>query len=310
MQPLSALETFIAVADAGSFGAAARRVALSVPAVSKSVKALETRLGVRLFHRSTRGLAITADGQTYLEQVRSPLQALQQASLDVRQSQEAIEGRVRISAPSGFGRCCILPLLPSFLASHPGVQIDLQFEGSCVDGGAGASAGAGAVTGTGNFDIVIRDGRIPLGNWVARQIVPMRMLVCGAPSYLARFGTPTTPDDLATHNCINLRQSHSRRVLGWDFDDGKNTLSVPVKGNLIVDCIEAAAWAAQRGLGLAQLGCYQCEDAVWDKRLVVVLKAYTSTRHGHWLCCPERRHLPQRVRALANYICEAVPQRW
>jgi DNA-binding transcriptional LysR family regulator len=302
MQPLSALETFVAVADAGSFGAAARRVALSVPAVSKSVKALETRLGVRLFHRSTRGLAITADGQTYLEQVRSPLQALQQASLDVRQGQVAIEGCLRISAPSGFGRHCILPLVPAFLASHPGMKVDLQldegFARPCAD----------AVTG--RFDIVIRDGQLPVGNQVARKIAPMRMLVCGTPSYLASRRTPTTPGDLASHNCINVRLAHSGRVVGWEFEDAATTLSVPVKGNLVVDSVEAAAWAAQQGLGLAQLGSYQCDEALWEKQLAVVLKAYTSTRRSHWLCYPQRQHLPQRVRAFADHVCEEVPKRW
>jgi LysR family transcriptional regulator, regulator for bpeEF and oprC len=302
MQPLSALETFIAVADAGSFCAAARRVALSVPAVSKSVKALETRLGVRLFHRSTRGLAITADGQTYLEQVRSPLQALQQASLDVRRGQDAIEGCLRISAPSGFGRHCILPLVPAFLASHPGMEIDLQLG----DGFATPFADAAAA----RFDIVIRDGRAPAGNLVTREIAPMRMLVCASPDYLASHGTPQTPADLAAHNCINLRLPHSGRVLGWEFEDATTKFSVPVKGNLVVDSIEAAAWAAQQGLGLAQLGSYHCDEAVWKNQLAVVLKVYTRTQRSHWLCYPERRHLPQRVRAFADHVCDEVPKRW
>jgi DNA-binding transcriptional LysR family regulator len=302
MQPLSSLETFIAVADAGSFGAAARRVALSVPAVSKSVKALETRLGVRLFHRSTRGLAITADGQTYLEQVRSPLQALQQASLDVRQGQDATQGCLRIGAPSGFGRHCILPLVPAFLARHPGMEIDLQLDDSFAKPFADAVAA--------RFDIVIRDGQLPVGNQVAREIAPLRMLVCGAPAYLASCGTPITPADLASHNCINVRLPHSGRVLGWEFEDATTRLSVPVKGNLIVDSVEAAAWAAQQGLGLAQLGSYQCDDAVWASQLAVVLKAYTSTQRSHWLCYPEQRHLPQRVRAFADHVCDEVPKRW
>jgi DNA-binding transcriptional LysR family regulator len=302
MQPLSSLETFIAVADAGSFCAAARRVALSVPAVSKSVKALETRLGVRLFHRSTRGLAITADGQTYLEQVRSPLQALQQASMDVRQGQEAVEGCLRISAPSGFGHHCILPLLPAFLASHPGIQIDLQLD----DGFARPFADAV----TGRFDIVIREGQLPAGKQVARRIAPLRMLVCGAPSYLARRGTPRTPGDLASHNCIKLRLAHSGRVPSWAFEDATTTLSVAVKGNLVVDSMAAAAWAVQQGLGLAQLGSYQCDEAVWASQLTVVLKTYTNTQRSHWLCYPERQHLPQRVRTFADYVCEEVPKRW
>jgi DNA-binding transcriptional LysR family regulator len=297
MQPLSALETFIAVADAGSFGAAARRVALSVPAVSKSVKALEARLGVRLFHRSTRGLAITPDGQAYLEQVRVPLRAIQRASLDVCEAQQAVSGRLRISAPWGFGRHCILPLLPGFLASHPGVEIDLQFDGAADDALAD------------RFDIVISEDRPRRDNMVARAVAPMRLLVCAAPGYLARHGTPQTLADLASHNCIAVRLAHSGRTLGWEFEDAGRPLAMPVKGNLTVNSAEAAAWAAQQGLGLAQLASYQCDDAMWEKRLATVLKAYTSTQRSHWLCYAQQRHLPQRVRAFADHVCEEVPRR-
>jgi DNA-binding transcriptional LysR family regulator len=280
MQALSALETFIAVADAGSFGAAARSVSLSVPAVSKSVKALETRLGVRLFHRSTRGLAITPDGQAYLEQVRSPLRAIQRASLDMCEAQQTVSGRLRISAPWGFGRHCILPLLPGFLASHPGVEIDLQFDGAADDALAD------------RFDIVISEDRPRRDNMVARAVAPMRLLVCAAPAYLARHGTPQTLADLASHNCIAVRLAHSGRTLGWEFADAGRPLAMPVKGNLTVNSAEAAAWAARQGL-----------------RLAVVLKAYTSTQRSHWLCYAQQRHLPQRVRAFADHVCEEVPRR-
>lgn len=297
MQALSALETFIAVADAGSFGAAARSVSLSVPAVSKSVKALETRLGVRLFHRSTRRLAITPDGQAYLEQVRSPLRAIQRASLDVCQAQQAVSGCLRISAPWGFGRHCILPLLPGFLASHPGVEIDLQFDGASDESLAG------------RFDIVISEERPSRDDMVARAVAPMRLLVCAAPAYLARHGTPQTLADLASHNCIAVRLAHSGRTLGWEFEDAGRPLAMPVKGNLTVNSAEAAAWAAQQGLGLAQLASYQCDDAMWEKRLAVVLKAYTNTQRSHWLCYAQQRHLPQRVRAFADHVCEEVPKR-
>jgi DNA-binding transcriptional LysR family regulator len=299
MQPLSSLETFIAVADAGSFGAAARRVALSVPALSKSVKALEGRLGVRLFHRSTRGLAITPDGLAYLEQVRSPLQALQRATRDVRQARGGGAGGLRISAPLGFGRHCIVPLLPAFLAQHPGVEIDLRLHGAGTNDGADE----------GHFDIVISEGPPPHANGVARVIAPQRLLVCAAPAYLAQHGTPSTLADLAQHNCINVRLPHNGRAADWAFTDAGNPVAVVVTGNLSVNCTEAAALAACQGLGLAQLASYQCDDAIWDQQLVPVLKAYTRTDGSHWLCCPGQLHLPQRVRAFADHVCAEVPRR-
>jgi DNA-binding transcriptional LysR family regulator len=298
MENLSALAAFIQAADAGSFGGAAKALGLSVPAVSKSVKSLEDGLGVRLFHRTTRGLTLTEEGQGYLERVRPLLEALQQASADMREAQGVVEGVLRVSAPTGFGRHCIVPLLPEFLRAHPGVQIDLHLDDAISD------------LVTGRFDVAIRNGRLTDSNIVARQIAPMRLVVCGSPAYLAQHGEPTSLDDLARHNCINYRLAHTGRVFHWEFDKDGERIALPVDGNLTANMPEVTCFAALQGLGLAQLGSYHCAGPIRDGRLVPVLLDHVCTLRGHWLCYLERKHLPQRVRAFADFVCEQVPQRW
>ncbi len=298
MENLSALAAFIQAADAGSFGAAAKALGVSTPAVSKSIKTLEDGFGVRLFHRTTRGLTLTEEGQAYLERVRPLLEELQRASDDLRQSQGAVEGPLRVSAPTGFGRHCIVPLLPEFLHAHPGVQIDLHLDDAFSDLVAG------------RFDVAIRNGRLAESNIVARQIAPMRLIVCGSPGYLAARGAPQTPDDLVQHNCINYRIASSGRVFNWEFERNGERFACEVHGNLIANTPEVTCYAALQGLGLAQLGSYHCAGPIRDGRLVPVLVDHICTLRGHWLCYLERKHLPQRVRAFADFVCEQVPQRW
>jgi DNA-binding transcriptional LysR family regulator len=225
-------------------------------------------------------------------------QAAQPASLLLRRPQPTLAGVLRIGAPSDFGRHCIAPLLPDFLAAHPGVQVDLHLGDDCAD-----LVGA-------RFDIMFRGDCPGDGKLMARPITPMRLFVCGAPSYFARYGTPATVADLAKHNCINVRSPFSRRLLGWEFDCAGGQVSLSVKGSLTVNSTEVAAWAACQGLGLAQLGSYRCADLIWDGDLVATLKGYTTTQRSHWLCYRGRQPFPNLVRAFADFVCEQVPARW
>jgi DNA-binding transcriptional LysR family regulator len=298
MNNLAAIETFIHAADAGSFGGAAKALGISVPAVSKSMKTLESNLGVRLFARTTRGLTLTEDGQTYLDRVRPLLQEMQRAETELREAHDAVGGALRVSAPTGFGRHCIVPLLPDYLRHHPDVQVDLHLEDAFSD------------MVQGRFDVVVRNGRLEASNIVARQIAPMRLVVCGSPDYLARHGTPQTLADLAQHNCINYRLASSGKVFNWEFEQDGTRISLPVTGNLTVNSPEVTCFAALQGLGLAQLGTYHCAAPVRDGRLTPPLLDHICTLRGHWLCYLERRHLPQRVRTFADFVCNEVPKRW
>lgn len=298
MKNLSSISAFVHAAEAGSFGGAARLLELSVPAVSKSVKTLEDKLGVRLFSRSTRGLTLTEDGHAYLQRVRPLLEELQRADSDVRQAHDSVSGLLRITATTGFGRHCIVPLLPDFLRRYPDVEIDLHLDDIYAD------------LVRGRFDVAIRNGRLEASNIVARQIAPMRLIVCAAPDYLARQGTPQTLQDLANHNCINYRLGDSGRVFNWEFEQNGERISWPVTGNLTVNMPELTCYLALQGLGLAQLGTYHCAAPIREGRLVPVLLDHVCTVRGHWLCYLARRHLPQRVRAFADYVCEQVSGQW
>jgi DNA-binding transcriptional LysR family regulator len=225
-------------------------------------------------------------------------QAAQPAALLLQKPQPTLAGVLRIGAPPDFGRHCIVPLLPDFLAAHPGVEVDLHLGDDCAD-----LAGA-------PLDIVFLNDCPSDGKFMAHPIAPMRKFVCGAPSYFARYGIPTALADLAKHNCINVRSPFGGRVPGWEFACAGRPVSLSVKGSITVNSTEVAAWAAQKGLGLAQLDSYQCVDLIWDGDLVATLKKYTTTQSSHWLCYRRRQPLIGLVGAFADFACEQVLARW
>ena len=294
MENLAGIAAFVKVASLGSFAKAARALGVSAPAVSKNVRRLERALGVRLLNRTTRRLALTEEGAFYYERCRPAMEGLQDAAALLRDARRDPRGALRVSSTVGFGRRCLLPLLPRFLHRYPGITVDLHFDDRFAD------------FVDDHIDVAIRNGRLDDRNIVARQLAPMQLIVCGSPHYFARHPKPLAPDDLAHHCCVNFRLASNGRVFNWEFEKDGNRFTRNVAGNLIVNDAEATCRAALDGAGLAQIGSYQAIPYIKAGRLVPVLTSYIAGHRGHYICYLDRRHLPSRLRVFVDYICSKM----
>jgi DNA-binding transcriptional LysR family regulator len=207
MDRLAAIEAFVTVAESGSFSLAAERLHASKSVISRQVSALEAELSARLLHRTTRALTLTEAGRSYLERATRILADLAEANASVGQLQAAPRGRLRVNAPVSFGFLHLAPALPDFLDRYGDVAVELTMNDRFVD-----------LVDEG-FDVAVRIGRLEDSSLVARKLAPMRRIVAAAPAYLVRRGTPASPDDLTTHECLcysNLGLSQEWRFVRPD----------------------------------------------------------------------------------------------
>jgi len=292
----SEMAVFSAVAEAGGFSAAARRLHLTPSAVSKLIARLEDRLGTPLFTRSTRRLQLTAEGVLYLERVRRILAEMDEADRLVGSGAGAVpRGRLRVSASVAFGECCILPLAPEFLALYPQVELDISLTDAVVD------------LVDDRTDIAIRIGALRDSSLKARKLLETRRVITAAPDYIKRHGLPRTPQDLAAHNC--LRFNFRRTLDEWPFRDPQTGtgFAVAVAGNAHGNNGVILRQLALSGLGLARLGSFHVADDIAAGRLVTVLEDYNpgdielihAVYVGH-------EQLALRVRAFIDFIAGRI----
>jgi len=300
MKHLSEMAIFAKVVEAKSFSAAARQLNLTKSAVSKQVSRLEQALGVRLLNRTTRTLSLTGEGNAVYEHCARLVAAAEAAELAASQLVAAPRGTIRLSAPVSFGTQHIAPALSGFLARYPETRIELVLLDRFVD-----LADEG-------FDLVIRlSGRLPEGH-VARHLLDIDFIVCAAPAYLERHGTPQTPADLATHNC--LLYGHEGFGSSWTFrqKQGKqDEQRVRVAGNYQVNSSEAVRNALCDGLGLALAPCLTVHDDLANGVLHALLpdwQAIAPFNSAQAVYLPNRQLSP-KVRALIDHLVEhfAVP---
>ena len=286
---------FVAVVEAGGFSAASAKLNLTRSAIGRSVARLEARLGVRLFHRTTRSLTLTEEGQVFLDHCRRALDAIQAATAVLDSGRQEVIGRLRVSMPVLFGQRCVAPILIALVDAHPGLEIDLNFNDRLVD-----------VVEDG-FDLVVRNG--PLQNWpglAGRRVAHQHMRVCAAPAYLDAAGIPETLDDLSDHRAVLY--GRPGRVRSWVFPTlvGQPKEIVP-PSKMRFDDLGAIRDAAVAGQGLAWLPCWLIRDDVAEGRLVTVLDdvpAHVFETHALW---PQTPHLPLRVRLAIDALAAALP---
>lgn len=289
-ESLVGIAAFVRTVEARSIAKAAIQLGVSAPAISRSLKRLEAALGVRLLHRTTRGIVPTTEGAVYFEQCRPSIDALRVASGVVRKSRGVQAGKLRVSSTVGFGRLQLVPALTVFAHKYPGIEIDLVLQDEFthwVDD---------------RIDVAIRNGRLNDSRVVARQLAKMELVVCGSPEYFVKHAPPQSPADLAQHNCINFRLAGTGRTFDWEFERDGRRFSQPVRGNLVVNDAESTCLAALSGAGLAQLGSYQAATHIDVGRLVPVLLDYVAGGRAHWICYLDRTHLPARIRALVDFL--------
>jgi DNA-binding transcriptional LysR family regulator len=299
MDRLKQIESFVAVAARGSLTATANAEGVAPAVIGRRIDALEERLGVKLLLRTTRRITLTHEGSAFLEDCQRLLSDLANAEASVSAGGVKASGHLRITAPAGFGRRHVAPLVPAFAAQHPDVSVSLNLSDRVVD------------IVNESFDCAVRVGDLPDSSLVSVRLADNRRLCVGAPSYLKRAGIPAVPSDLMRHQCLTL-SSDASQTRGWAFvADGEVTHLRP-SGRL--DCSDGQVlhnWCLQ-GLGLAWRSTWEVEDDVAQGRLQVVLEDFAAPANGIYAVFPQRKHLPLRVRLWIDFIKHSYgdPKYW
>ena len=280
---------FSLLARCGSFSATARELDVTTPAVSKRLAQMEARLGVQLLNRTTRRVGLTPEGETYLSHARRILADIDDMEQLVSSAVAAPKGLLRVNATLGFGRSHIAPLISAFSKLHPQVQIQLQLS---VDPPP-LSEDA--------FDVCVRFGEPPDARVVARRIAPNRRLLCAAPSYLARHGSPKVPHDLTLHDCIGIRQGGEAYGI-WRLSTGKRTETVKVRGQLSTNDGEIAVNWALAGHGIVMRAEWDIARYLRSGRLRPVLENYRTPPADIHAVYPQRHQASARVRAFVDFL--------
>lgn len=293
MDELRALRLFHKVAQSGSFRQVAASEGLTPQAVSKSIAQLEQHLGVRLLSRTTRRSSLTQEGEALRRSTGAPLDDLTQALRRVKASVERVSGVVRISAAPSARHVLAEPLA-RFCEAHPDVTIEYLSDNSFTD------------IVTQQVDIGFRSGLQPQGELVARRLFTVRQVVCAAPSYLARHGTPTSPAELIHHRCTGFRHSESGRLLPWEFEQGGQLRTLEVEPFFVVNDPEVELSLVRTGTAIGQVDSINAGADLQEGRLVPLFPELASTRLGFYIYYPSRKRLPRRTRALIDHVTAAL----
>ncbi|MER8883527.1 LysR family transcriptional regulator [Mesorhizobium sp. M0408] len=285
------MAAFAAIAEARSFTKAAARIGRDATILSRRLASLEERLGVRLLHRTTRSVSLTEAGSEFLVRVRTILAAVDEAeAVASAHAGGGPRGVLRLALPGSFGRMWIGPLLPQFLAEFPDVRIEAEFSNRFVDLVAE------------NFDVAVRLGALEDSRLVARKVATRRRLLCAAPSYLARLGTPTAPEALLEHSCLGF--SGFQTFPAWEMTDSSGRrVSIEVSGPLVTDDAEVLVEAAVQGVGLMMSTDWLVGRELADGRLVPVLEDWTLADEGAvYVVMPSAKGQAAKTRAFADWI--------
>lgn len=289
------LNAFIAVVEAGGFSAAARRTGDSQSGISKAIGTLESRLGVRLFNRSTRSVTLTDDGQRYYDRTKPLLEELDDADSELASSTHDASGPIRISASATFGRLHVLPLIPDLLASNPGLQVDLvlsDFVRDMVED---------------RIDLAIRVGAVHDPDAVVRRVASTPLVCVGSRRYFEQHGIPRTPAELVNHNC--LLYGGLTEAVNWPFTGPQGRFSVAVRGNLSSNSVETIRAGVLAGVGIGLFARISLADELRHPDVMTVLDEYVSEVRDISVVWPKRRFVPARVRRATEFFATALPRR-
>jgi len=291
MTPTLDLQFFTLLAQQGSLARAARELGVTAPAVSRRLALLEKRLGVRLLQRTTRRMSLTPEGELFLEEGKRILADIDTLEQSLSGTRAEPRGLLRLVAGFGFGRQQLGPAISAFVQQYPAVSIQLQLTDQTV------------TAGTQGFDIGIRFGEPPDARILARKIASNRRVLCAAPSYLARAGSPKEPDDLQGHNCIVLREGEM--AFGtWALCSGKQNRNIKVKGDLSVNHGEVAVEWALAGHGILLRSLWDIAPELRTGRLVQVLPDWYGSPADIYAVYPQRLQLSAKVRAFLDFLTD------
>ncbi len=295
MQNLDALLIFARVAEMSSFTRAAESLGIQKGRVSTVIRTLEQDLGVALLHRTTRSVRLTEDGRAFYARARDLLADVQELQSMFSGTEAPLRGRLRVDMPTELARSVVVPALPELIAAHPELELELSSTDRRVD-----------LVQEG-FDCVVRLGPIVDETLIARPLGKLRMINAASPSYLARYGTPHTLDDLrsAGHRMIDYVATLGAKPAGWEYPDGDGYATLALPGAMQVNSVQTYHAAGLAGIGLIQAGYSALAQHIQSGALVEVLPDLRPKALAASLVVAHRRNLSQRVRAFMSWI-EAV----
>lgn len=287
---IGTMSAFVRAADARSFTIAGQQLGLSSSAVGKAITRLEERLGVRLFHRSTRSITLTEEGAMFLERCRRILGEIELAELELAQTREAPRGRLRISLP--IVNALTVPALNAFMRAYPEVQLDLEFSDHLVD-----------VIEDG-FDAVIRAGEVSDSRLMSRSLREFHLKLVASPDYLSRHGIPRTPEDLAGHACLLHRFATSRKFERWPLRRDGRDLDIALQPAVAANTIEPLLLMAEQGVGIACLPHWLVRRQLRSADLRTVLDDYVVHAGTMRILWPASRYPSPKLRVFVDFMSE------
>jgi DNA-binding transcriptional LysR family regulator len=288
MDSLGSLNAFVRAAETRSFTVAGRQLGVSSSAIGKSVARMEERLGVRLFHRSTRSITLTAEGALFLDRCRRIFSEIEAAELELSQTHEAPRGTLRVGLP--LVGMLMIPTLAAFMRTYPEIMLDLDFSDRIID-----------VIEEG-FDAVVRFADAGDTRLMSRALGTYRRRLVAAPAYLAAKGVPKTPDDLKAHACLHHRFPTSRRFEQWPLPPEQAGVEIELPKTAVASTLEPLIYMAEQGLGIAYLPDFAIGRQLREGLLITVLDDYTDRSGPLRVLWPSSRHLAPKLRAFVDFL--------
>ncbi|MBN8938137.1 MAG: LysR family transcriptional regulator [Rhizobiales bacterium] len=290
MDSLGSLNAFVQAAEARSFTAAGRQLGVSSSAIGKAVARLEERLGVRLFHRSTRTITLTPEGACFLERCRRIIGEIEAAELEIAQSQGAPRGKLRVSMP--IVGMLMMPAVSAFMRTYPEIELDLDFTDRLVD-----------VIDEG-LDAVVRAGEVSDSRLMTRVLGTFRLMLVGAPGYFASRGVPQKPADLGSHACLHHRFATTGTLERWPLRRGGRDMEIDLPTTAVANTIEPLIYMAEQGLGIACLPDFAIRRQLGAGTLVVVLDGHTQHAGTFRMLWPSSRYLSPKLRVFVDFMAQ------
>lgn len=291
MDKYQEMRTFVAVVEAGSFVGAADALGMSKPAVSRYISELESRLDVRLLHRTTRRLSLTDEGEVFYARCQALLDGIDEAEAELTSRASEARGVLKINAPVSFGILHLANLWREFAAHHPRVKLDITLSDRVVD-----------LVEEG-YDLAIRIATLPSSTLISRQLASTRMVLCAAPAYLQAAGTPADPSELAQHTVLAYSYWSTNDV--WHFDGPHGPVSVKTRPVMVTNNGDTCRAAALQGMGIILQPSFIVGNDLAGGALIEVLPEYHSIELGIYAVYPTRQHVASKVRLMIEFLREA-----
>ena len=283
---LDGISEFVSVAEYESFTRAAKELGISIAQVSRQVSALERRLNIKLFYRTTRKISLTEEGKVFYEHCRVILDRLASAQQALSDLQSKPQGKIKLTAPVTYGEQQLLPLINDFMLQYPDIEVHAFLSNQKID------------LIEGGYDLAIRIGKLSDSTMMAKQLSHRTNFVCVSPAYFGKYGRPKTLDELNQHSCLLGTLDY------WHFKEAGAERNIRVNGKIRYNSGYSLVDAALKGLGIVQLPDYYVQKHLENGRLMTVLDEYREQEEGIWAIYPHNRHLSPKIRLLVDYLAE------